>query len=586
LFGAAALVLGVCLFGDCAWMRRSRVAGGLLAEVNAVFRDPGAQWMVVACCGVYLGTFGYLRRRKKLGVRRWKIGAEWWSVGLVVFAALGYGLHYEQAAKSTQALALFGAMVLGQGVALWAGWRKKLGVRSSELGVEAENWNSEIGKLEIGNQKSENAQEEGSSPPAQASIFCLRTSLLLAALVGLLVCAAVYHGEGMREFRYRDQMRWTGPWENPNVFGLLMGLGVVLAVGGALRKAHGARREARATGRRGKSGERRAESVFRVACCLLWLAAAAVLVYGLLKSYSRGAWVGTALGIVYLLISAFKNPISTFSPVRVFRVFRGHRSLPAAPNSYLRSPNFFFSAVFVLSLCVVAFWAMQGVEGTLGRRAVSVANANDFSWRNRVAAWEGALQMMSERPWLGFGWNQPERVYDQLYRPNWLPEGGAFQLNDYMTLGTSVGVGALLCFLVYVGLALRRSEDSAETGDAPISAFQRFSVSAFPPSAVCRAGALVLLVGFWFDGGLFKLALAAPFWILLELGREDHEEKQEEENREIREKREEKSTGGSVVRGLGSGVWGLGSGVWGLGSGVWGLPSLFRVFRVFRGFPH
>ena len=30
---------------------------------------------------------------------------------------------------------------------------------------------------------------------------------------------------------------------------------------------------------------------------------------------------------------------------------------------------------------------------------------------------------------------------------------------------------------------------------------------------------IVLFVGFWFDGGLFKLATAATFWILLELGR-------------------------------------------------------------------
>ena len=37
-------------------------------------------------------------------------------------------------------------------------------------------------------------------------------------------------------------------------------------------------------------------------------------------------------------------------------------------------------------------------------------------------------------------------------------------------------------------------------------------------SATCHAGAIVLLVGFWFDGGLFKLATAAVFWILLELG--------------------------------------------------------------------
>jgi len=31
---------------------------------------------------------------------------------------------------------------------------------------------------------------------------------------------------------------------------------------------------------------------------------------------------------------------------------------------------------------------------------------------------------------------------------------------------------------------------------------------------------LVFLVTFWFDGGLFKLATAAVFWILLELGTE------------------------------------------------------------------
>ena len=39
------------------------------------------------------------------------------------------------------------------------------------------------------------------------------------------------------------------------------------------------------------------------------------------------------------------------------------------------------------------------------------------------------------------------------------------------------------------------------------------------PTLICHAGALVLLVGFWFDGGLFKLPTAAVFWTLLELGR-------------------------------------------------------------------
>jgi hypothetical protein len=35
---------------------------------------------------------------------------------------------------------------------------------------------------------------------------------------------------------------------------------------------------------------------------------------------------------------------------------------------------------------------------------------------------------------------------------------------------------------------------------------------------VCRAGTVVLIIGFWFDGGLFNLSTASMFWILLELG--------------------------------------------------------------------
>jgi len=36
--------------------------------------------------------------------------------------------------------------------------------------------------------------------------------------------------------------------------------------------------------------------------------------------------------------------------------------------------------------------------------------------------------------------------------------------------------------------------------------------------AACRAGALVFVVAFWFDGGLFDLPTAALFWVFLELG--------------------------------------------------------------------
>jgi hypothetical protein len=84
--------------------------------------------------------------------------------------------------------------------------------------------------------------------------------------------------------------------------------------------------------------------------------------------------------------------------------------------------------------------------------------------------------------------------------------------------------------VVYVGLAVSgkskvwslkskvQSPKPEAQGPAATLDFRHWTLDY---GSVCRAGAVVLLVGFWFDGGLFKLATAAPFWILLELGRED-----------------------------------------------------------------
>jgi putative inorganic carbon (HCO3(-)) transporter len=142
---------------------------------------------------------------------------------------------------------------------------------------------------------------------------------------------------------------------------------------------------------------------------------------------------------------------------------------------------------------------------------MSVSNQNDFSWRNRVIAWEGALQMIAERPWLGLGWNQPEPFYEYYYSPSKLDETMAIQMNDYLILGATLGIPALFCFTMYLWLTLTRNRVSGiqDSGSASLDWLK----------TTCLAGALVLAVGFWFDGGLFKLPTAATFWILLELGR-------------------------------------------------------------------
>ena len=121
-------------------------------------------------------------------------------------------------------------------------------------------------------------------------------------------------------------------------------------------------------------------------------------------------------------------------------------------------------------------------------------------------------------------------------------------------LGTQLGIPGLACFLAYVGLCFKGNvEGKMKNGErhltpalSPSLADSRrgegeagesvLRVEAMPPvtchlsqlpssvprpsslQAACRAGALAMLVAFWFDGGLFHLPTAAVFWILLELG--------------------------------------------------------------------
>jgi O-antigen ligase len=160
-------------------------------------------------------------------------------------------------------------------------------------------------------------------------------------------------------------------------------------------------------------------------------------------------------------------------------------------------------AVIVVSAFVILFWQFRHTEWPPARRIFSVANVNDFSWRNRVTAWQGAAQMMADRPLAGFGWGQAEEALRTGYRARRMEDTAAIQMNDYLMIGISAGVPALVAFLCYVWLSLTGGGVTKACGYAK----------------VCQAGAVVLLLGFWFDGGLFKLPTAVLFWTLIELGR-------------------------------------------------------------------
>ena len=218
------LAIAWCLLGDSLSRQLGSGSAIVFREVLGTFRDPLTQWMVFGCMVSYFVTFGLLRGflgGTAAGAERgsgyvlaessvcnaWSFrapGDHWvtrigsslprlppatlWLAGLVVLTGVAYTLHYVQAAESTRALSLLGGALLGQAVAFFQSRKLKAESRNSCTGI-------------------------------------------VLTLIILLAIAAAWQGEAGRLFQYRGQARWSGPWDNPNTFGMLMGVGFVLAVG-------------------------------------------------------------------------------------------------------------------------------------------------------------------------------------------------------------------------------------------------------------------------------------------------------------------------------------------------------------------
>jgi O-antigen ligase len=206
-------------------------------------------------------------------------------------------------------------------------------------------------------------------------------------------------------------------------------------------------------------GQRRPLLLF--AYCL----AAGIMGLGLLFSYSRGAWCGVVFAVLYMGTVRWKELYYWIVPIGLFAILAA----------------------------VLFFWNFQTDHWYLKR--LDLSNA---SCQNRIAAWKGAVQIIRDHPWRGVGWNMADRVYETHYSPP-TNGGAAIVTNDYLMLGAQLGLPALLCFLGYIGSSFRKGAND----------WRRITY---------RAGALVLMVSFWFNSGLFYLPTATVFWVLLELG--------------------------------------------------------------------
>ena len=512
-FSARAIVIFSKTFGACCLLGLFLFAGGHVGIPSAfggftgvgfssLFLDAATQKVIFLFLGLYFVTLLSVRFRKHLllpasgmAVSRnalspawdWaaqiarageKHAAFWLACGFFI-SVLRYAIDYK---PSAEALILLAGVVVGQGAAVWA---------ESEAG--------------------------GRRPLVRLNIW----SLSIFLLAFLLAVASVWNFDGGSNAAYRGNVRWCGPWDNPNIFGLLMGTGVVLATGLALQGLPW--RDPRRWGMPVRWREPAARpwlaGLGKYAAAIVCVVAAGLLARGLFHSFSRGAWAGTVCGVLYLLGNRI---ISRLRQTRV--ADRG-----AGANSGLtggwRLGNYWLpGSVILLSAGVLCFWHFRQSDWHPAQRVFSATKAEDFSARNRVAAWEGDLHITADHPWFGAAWDRAEPLYEYYYLPPKLSEGMAIQMNDYLMLGSTLGVPALFCFAMYVWLTLRgrggRGAQKTERWCARAggAGLKWAAAERDWQRAICRAGAIVLLVGLWFDGGLFKLPTAATFWILLELG--------------------------------------------------------------------
>jgi O-antigen ligase len=423
---------------------------GISLKIEELVLDPATQWIVVLFAGIYsivlIAPWCSLSKTCMPPAR----GTTIWQLTFLLIALTSYLLECKTASQSTQAVFLLCGMLMGSVIyaALASPGRMRL----------------DIGRL--------------------------RSFLIM--LLAVLFVACLWRAGRSTQFSYIGRSRWIGPFDNPNLYGLLMAAGLILALG--------ARFQHKIVSQPSNNREQDWPRWKRA----LYVAVGCVFAFGLWKSYSRGAWLAAGVGALYLTI----------------HWWRSHHSDYVLPADRVRL--IVISAATASGVLTILFWMFRYTSNVTIHRAVSASSLNDLSWRNRLAAWEGTLQMIWDRPCFGFGWGASDAFYKNYYSAPRIEDTGlVIHSNIYLMLGATLGIPALFCLCMHIITALIISPIKTFSSNKNAEDVEKPSLLWI--KAVCRSAAVALAVGFWFDGGLFTLPTATTFWMLLRLGEAEME---------------------------------------------------------------
>jgi len=156
---------------------------------------------------------------------------------------------------------------------------------------------------------------------------------------------------------------------------------------------------------------------------------------GLVRSYSRGAWLATLGGAAYLCRAYAQKSQGCLNARRsgAFIIFSNIWNLRWS----------LLIASFAVGTLLLPHFSRS--DHVLAKRIASALNLNDFSSQNRLIATEGALQIIANNPALGVGWPGAATQFAEFYAPAALSDPWSIILNDYLTLGMSLGLPRFGC---------------------------------------------------------------------------------------------------------------------------------------------
>ena len=269
-------------------------------------------------------------------------------------------------------------------------------------------------------------------------VFAVVVSAVANALVGLYI---FFGGSGADHLVILGRFfRAFGTFGQPNPFGGFMGIALPLGLAAAWAQLPRIWMGLR-------SQRRLSQAPALIFGC--YTLASLVLASALLASWSRGAWLGTAVAVMCMLI-ALPRRLS-----RGLALAAAITALIAGAWSVGLLPRSIMLRLTTTATDLITVSDVRGVEITPVNYAVT----------ERLAHWQAAIYMAEAAPYFGIGLGNYEVVYDE-YRLIYWEEALGHAHNLYLNLLAETGALGLVAYLSFWVLVFRLTWSLRQQPDA------------------------------------------------------------------------------------------------------------------------